>query len=60
MLNKPKVGRTAFLVDAVRYSITIQSADIDYARKHFTTPSQAFRELIAAHRLLNGKPLNQR
>ena len=57
MIAKPKVGRTAFLVDAVRYSITCQSADIEYARKHFTTPSQAFRELIAAHRA-TGKPLN--
>ena len=57
-MAKPKVGRTAFLVDAVRYSMSIQTADIDYARKHFVTPSQAFRELIAAHRA-TGTPPNQ-
>jgi hypothetical protein len=44
-----KRGRTAILKDATRYSITAQKADIEYARIHFVTPSQAFRELIAAH-----------
>lgn len=59
MIAKPKAGRSAFLVDAYRTNLTVQQADVDYAKKHFVTPSQAFRELIAAHRATY-KPPNQR
>ena len=59
MIAKPKLGRRKILVDVVRYSISAQSADIEYAHQHFVTPSQAFRELIAAHRKITAIELSE-